>query len=124
MTTEFMSLTRGDTDEDLPSHRAQVEWLISTFKRYAAGCAFAPGDLITPRADSNLEGAGLPHIVLDVVAPDQAKPRMTGDPNDASFGARIDVRYARLVSAPAGETMVIAFWEESWKFEPYRGPTA
>jgi hypothetical protein len=99
---------------------AEIERLVAMFETYAAGCKFMPGELITPRGDSNLDGAGLPHIVLDVV--ERPRPQMTGDPNEAGFGARIDLRYARVVTLPDGEAVVVAFWEESWKFEPYDAP--
>lgn len=107
-------------DDNLPLAAAQIATLLETFQNYAAGCTFKPGDLITPRAGFNLHGVGIPHVVLEAIPLADTRRNLSGDSDQASFGARIDLRYARLAASPYdGGTSVVAFWEESWKFERY-----
>lgn len=94
--------------------------LRETLASFSAGCPFKPGDLVTPRANSDLRGAGRPQIVLEVLATPVRNFHVVEDQNDvasAAFGSRIDVRIAR---ESHGE--IVANWTESWKLEPYYGP--
>ncbi|WP_024278598.1 hypothetical protein [Xanthobacter sp. 126] len=104
----------------LPEEQAAT--LKDVAQRYAAGCPFKPGDLVTPRAQHNIKGAGLPQVVLEVIddpldAPvaGSTKPSDYGNP---SFGARLDLRTAGI----AEDGTVCAWWGESWQFEPYVAP--
>lgn len=52
----------------LPIPEAQIATLREAMARYAAPCPFVPGDLVTPREGYGYTDAGLPHIVLEVLA--------------------------------------------------------
>ncbi len=106
----------------LASAEEQAVTLKEVAQRYAAGCPFQPGDLVTPRPHHNLIGVGHPHVVLEVIddpldAPvaGSTKPSDYGNP---AFGARLDMRTASV----ADDGVVCAWWGESWQFEPYVAP--
>lgn len=80
---------------------------------------FKVGDLVTPRPDADLKGAGIPHIVVEVR--DHAEPLFIGDNGDASFGRKIEIRIAHIDS---GRGIVFTHWAESHRFEPYTLPAA
>ena len=112
----------GDRPFRLVSAEEQTATLKGVAQRYAAGCQFKPGDLVTPREGYNIKGAGLPQVVLEVIddpidapIPGSTKPSDYGNPG---FGARLDMRTAGI--APDG--VVCAWWGESWQFEPYVAP--
>lgn len=106
----------------LPLPAVQIATLREAYERFAAGCAFAPGDLVTPRVGFGYTDEGIPHIVLEVAA----EPVRVLDINSnvrtcsSDFGERLDVRVA--CHRPGG--IVMAFWQESWRLEPYRGEDA
>ena len=101
-----------------PLPEAQVMTLREVFARYAAGCPFKPGDLVTPHPGMNQKKEGAPHIVLELSP--------FGDPMrnfhvyeamdiyTESYGERLDMR----VAVNAGG-LVRMFWVPSWKFTPY-----
>jgi hypothetical protein len=112
-----------DDDEPplrLPVHEAQVMTLREYFADYASGCRFKPGDLVTPKRSSVVQGAGLPHIVVEVLA-DPIRNFDAPDPSDTGgsrYGARLDMR---VICYHEGSGRVAAWWTESWMFEPYTG---
>ena len=112
-------LGRGDDDEERrpprPLPEAQIATLREICARYTAGCPFAVGDLVTPRAGVNVRGAGEPHIVVEIA--DEPHRPFDGSGTSSSYGNRLDMRTAGL--AGDNETMVM-HWVESWTFEPYR----
>lgn len=116
------AMARGASDDGpQPIPEAVVHELRGLCQRYAAGCPFKPGDLVTPRPGYNKRGAGDPHIVLEVADSPHRNFVPCEDQSDTSsahFGARLDVR----VGASMGGDYV-AFWAESWVLEPYAGPT-
>lgn len=90
--------------------------------RYAAGCPFKPGDLVTPRQSYSLQGAGEPHVVLEV-PPEPLRLRDIADPATAlhpAFNERLDMRVACL--AHVGH--YFAYWGASWQYEPWTPDTA
>ena len=96
-----------------------IETLTAAAMRYAGPTPFKPGDLVTPRADSPLENAGRPHIVLEAPA-NPFREFVAMDPKSVDhvrYGAKLDIRVGSTCNCPHGE--VRAFWEESWMFEPY-----
>lgn len=100
-----------------PIDEAQVMELEALYARYIAPCPFKPGDLVTPRPNSNYTDNGIPHIVLEV-AEQPIRLFHANDPHDISahsFGPRLDVRVAIIAD---GERMV-AFWQESWQLEAW-----
>lgn len=99
-----------------------VAALKAAAKRYAAPIPFKRGDLVTTRADSTLKNAGQPSIVLWInPEPDcDLTPSDSNNPGSPNFGARYDMRVARLCDCDHGE--VLPHWVESWMFEPYVAP--
>lgn len=105
----------------LPLPEAQVATLREVYERYATGCQFRPGDLVTPRNGFNLRGVGIPHIVLEVRSPEDALRPASDNPQDTGstrYYPRLDVRVA---CRHATDRSVCAFWQESWCHEPYLG---
>lgn len=95
-----------------PLPEAVVATLRELEARYRAGCPYVPGDLVSPRVDYAIKGAGFPAIVLEVrESPIQA---FEGNHATSSFGARLDIRVATFSSGNYS-----AFWAESWQFEPF-----
>lgn len=123
---ELLGALGVDPDEMRPAHlpipEAQVATLREVYERYANGCQFKPGDLVTPRNNYSLRGAGLPHVVLEVRTPGEAVRTFDApDPMDTSsqrYGARLDIRVASFHDQGG---QVGAWWGESWQYEPYTG---
>jgi hypothetical protein len=88
--------------------------LLEIFARYAAGNPFKPGDLVTPRKNYNIRGAGQPHVVVEILDGAALAEREAG-----SIAHRADMR---LVCEERGE--IAPFLGESWCFERYAGPVA
>lgn len=101
----------------LPIPEAQVATLLETFSRYSAPCPFKPGDLVMPRTGFGYTDEGRPHVVLEVsnppIRPFGVSDRLT--PASNLYGLKLDIRVACFRSN--GE--VDAFWQESWRHEPY-----
>lgn len=110
-----------DQDDDdapaVPLPEAAVASLRETCDRYVAGCPFAVGDLVTPRKDFNMKGAGDPQIVVEVAAT-PIRP-FDGDHGSHAFGPRLDIRFATIARGD-----LIMFWCESWQYEAYVLPVA
>lgn len=72
--------------------------------------------------DDDGEGAGEPHIVLEVRdgALDISAPSDVTDVGSSAYGKRLDMRI--LCRAPRGE--LSAYWVESYAFIPYTGAGA
>jgi hypothetical protein len=112
----------GGDDDDLdgassvarPLPEAQVATLKEVAARYAAGCPFKPGDLVTARPGHNVKGVGHPHVVLDTRS---AEPSFNGESGSCLNGRREDIRVATIMRGH-----VAAFWDESWHYEPYSLP--
>ncbi len=113
---------RDDDDEmaaPKPLPEAVIAELRSKFERYGKQ-RFAPGDLVTPAKNSDLIGAGEPHIVLEVRSLPEPSFDSGAPPASNSYGARYDMRLASRVRS--GE--IPACWVESYQFEPYTGEGA
>lgn len=116
----------GDSDK-APDHRATPpDALCITLREiaaaYAAPCPFKAGDIVTPRRNYNIKGAGEPHVVLEVITrpdPNFGAAKSPVETSSHAYGARRDVRIA---CENGGH--IAAFWMESWTLEPYRGPDA
>lgn len=96
----------------------QLQELCAAYQtQIGVGCPYNIGDLVTPKSNTNMRAAGDPHIVLEVFH--RAGPCFNhGDPGDAGFGERHDMRVAVFY----GEK-IYPFWVESHKFAPYQLPT-
>lgn len=111
------SKAAGETNAALPLPEVQIATLRETFARYSAPCPFKPGDLVTPRKGCGYKDAGVPHIVLEVAE----NPIRVFDINTAvrscstDFGERLDIRVVS--HCKSGD--LVAFWQESWRLEPY-----
>lgn len=82
-------------------------------KAYIKGCPFEVGDVVTPRANCNMRGEGLPHIVVAVNK--DAEPHFHGDVGYSNNGAVLDIR----VMNKANGDQFICHWVESYQFIPY-----
>ena len=105
-----------------PCAEAQVMELRQIAARYAAGCPFKPGDLVTPLQGYNDRGAGEPHVVLEVPA-EPVRLWTTSAPSDIGspdIGERLDMRVACL--AHVGE--YLAYWAPSWRFAAWTPDTS
>lgn len=117
-TTGFVGLRK---EPPRPRAEAQVMELRQIAARYAAGCPFAVGDLVTPRKSYNIQGAGAPHIVLEVPA-EPVRLWTISTPHDigcAELGEPLDMRVACLTHL--GEYM--AFWGSSWRYAAWTPDT-
>lgn len=112
----------ADRDEEkkpsiLPE--AKVMELRAALERYERlNCQFNIGDLVTPRANSPLHGAGDPHIIAEIFY----DPLRISDGNAGKFGChgKYDVR----IIAASEDGTIIPFMAESWMLEPYTGEGA
>lgn len=102
------------------SREGQLARLLEAAPRYVSDeVPFELGDVITPRADAAMSGAGEPHVVIAIrhAAPYHFATDMVGS---NGFGARMNVRV--LCFSPAGS--ICAYWVEAADFEPYTGEAA
>lgn len=101
----------------LPLPEVQISTLQEAFRRYEAGCPFRPGDIVSPREGFGYTGAGIPHVVIEVAAEPIRIFALSGNLRSCSgdFGERLDVRVARRDR----DGDISAFWQESWRLEPY-----
>lgn len=104
------------SDEVRMDPEAQIMELRNYVNDYRGG-RFKVGDLITPRACASLNGAGKPHIVLEVRK--DSEPYFGGaEVVSNAFGRRLDIRVASV--SPYGR--VVMHWAESVEFIPYHEP--
>ena len=89
----------------LPLPEAQIMELRAAFARYNDKCPFKAGDIITPRANVPILGAGTPYIVLEFV-----------DTNSATV-AHGDI----CVATFSGTDFIHTHNVDSWMFEHYTG---
>ena len=104
---------RRDPHQSSILPEAQVMELRSFLEDYGNVGRFSVGDLVTPKKSSSIRGACQPHIILTIdrdARPDFA----SGDIGSSGFGQVHDLRVAYMF-----EGRVIAFWCESYQFEPY-----
>lgn len=115
------TIQTGET-KPKPTLEESIAALKGAAKRYAAPIPFKRGDLVTPRAGSTLKNAGQPAIVLTInLEPDfDLTPSDKNVPGSHDFGARYDMRVARMCDCGHGE--ILPHWVESWMFEPYVAP--
>lgn len=92
---------------------AQVMRLKEFADRYAEPCPYKVGDIVTPRPDVCLRGAGNPHMVIEV----RETPirDFTGRPGTQDYGTRHDMRVAFFVD----NEDIVTLWQESHMYEPY-----
>lgn len=111
---------RGDSRQNSRPPALAAEMLVEHAQRYAEfmkGCPFKAGELVTPRKDGDVRGAGDPHIVLEVRS--TPEPHFTDDPSSNDSGKRMDMRVSSFVGSK-----IIPHWVESLQFEPYSAPAA
>lgn len=87
---------------------------------------FHPGDLVTPRADGPLRGAGDPHLVLETNygAEPTWMARSISDLGSNRYGNRLDLRCLSLTQERDGTQTLTAHWNEAWLFVPWEAPTS
>lgn len=113
----FSGLDVGDDDEAKPLPEASIMEMRDLLARYNEA-PFEVGDLVTPRKNAPVRGAGDPHIVLERRDGAVADPHTsTGEGNGR--GRRYDMRVACHMTGHLS-----MFWVESCEFEPYTGPGA
>lgn len=112
----------ADRDEEKKSSilpEAKIMELRAALERYERlSCQFKVGDLVTPRANSPLVGAGNPHIIAEVFY----NPVRFSNGDASKFGChgKYDVR----IITVHDDGDVIPFMAESWMLEPYTGEGA
>lgn len=102
-----------------PIPEAQIAILREMHALYVAPCRFKPGDIITPRPGS-YKDAGEPHIVLEVREEPIRNFDISANHSEAfsnAYGVKLDIRVALLQG-----DRVEAYWQESWRHDPYTGP--
>lgn len=103
----------------LPLPEAQIETLQEVYNIYIQPCRFKPGDLVTPRPGGMLNGAGIPHIVLEVADPPIRNfPEDSDNQGSSAYGTRLDVR---VFGHHPVHGHACAWWQESWQLAPYEG---
>ena len=111
-----MSAMKDDDDKPTILPEAAIMRLREFAAIYAEFPSFKPGDIVTPRKDGTLRGAGEPNIVLEVAM--HATPLFdAGQDGSASQRRRPQVRVARI----CGDS-IACFWVEAHEIEPYRAP--
>lgn len=96
----------------------QIEELQRYAEEYRAGCAFKPGDIVTPKKSGGINGAGLPHVVLEVLE-EPVRLWTCEEPSQSGsglFGRRLDMRVVCYVD----NDHVASFWSESYQYEFYQ----
>lgn len=105
--------------DDLPPS-VQAKRLVQQYRIYERCLTedvFKPGDLVTPRPEANLKGAGQPHIILEI---NRQAPQFNGaTPGGTTWGRKPEIR----VMAMYGETFAI-FWCEMHEYEAWKGNIA
>lgn len=113
----------GEVEEDAPPSETQFMAQIMDLRilaaAYAIGCPFSVGNLVTPRSNCGIRGAGIPHIVVEVLGEPICNLLAETGTSNSYFGRRIDCRV--ICFSDVGNCMA-PFWIESWQYEPYTGP--
>lgn len=119
----LLSAAMSSDDDDAPRAMPIPEAQIATLREYQARFAeleryipFAPGDIVTIAPTAPVKGAGLPHIVLEVVQPGDAHRTWGEDSGSNHFGKRCEVRIAGIASH--GERFS-RHWVEAIDLIPY-----
>jgi hypothetical protein len=105
----------------VPIAEAQIMELREIAARYDQPCLFNVGDLVIPRANAPIFPKDRPWIVIEVRQIAMCNFGC-GETASAAYGARLDFR--AIVLSPTDNRSYLAFWNESWYFEPYRPPAA
>lgn len=115
LTELLAAMEKGSTAEGRPPAMAAEVLLAygATYAAFLTGCRFSAGDLVTPLRNSNMKGAGDPHVVLEVRSAEQ--PYFTDETSSTGFGRRLDMRVASFY----GDT-IARHWVESIDFEPFK----
>jgi len=103
--------------EDTILPEARIARLREAAQRYHQPNPFKIGDLVTPRGDSKLRGAGQAQLVIEVRR--NAELYFHGDESLPSFGARYDMRVLALTNKA-----IVAVCVESQDYERYTGEGA
>lgn len=124
MTTmeEMHGFLRGEKRPAPPIDEAQIAELREIADRYRRPCPFEVGDLVMPRANSPIFPKDRPWLVVSVRV---HAPYVFGGneaPSSMAFGNKVDFRAIVLSGHDNGS--YVAFWNESWQFEPYVAKTA
>ena len=91
---------------------AAVARLQDVAQAFHAPFPFKVGDLITPRADAPIKGAGEPHLVVEVNP--NAEALVDEEFGASTYGARPTIRSLHL-----SNDKVVAHWSEHWFFVPW-----
>lgn len=125
-TMERLLARLGDDEDDTPAkprpcHEAQIMELEQAARDYAAGAGrFKIGDLVTPKTNTGIVGAGEPRIVV-ALRPDTDHDMShdeSTEPGAQIFGARWDIRTVAIHNTRDHD--IAAHWCESWQLEPYK----
>lgn len=100
---------REETPRPLPE--AQIMMLRELYEAYHTQ-QFAPGDIVTPRAGTGINGAGNPTIVLEVR--DDAELDFSTNRPGPFFGRRLEMRVMTLMDED-----YLTFWTEMWPYVMY-----
>lgn len=116
-----MSLDENNKNPDIPIE-GKLENMRERCARYQRwlvhGCAFKPGELVTPVKGCKYSDHGEPHIVLEVRERAPEPLMSIGDAGSSSFGSRLDVR----VLFRTRDDHYPMFWMESVELEPWTPP--
>lgn len=94
---------------------AQIMRLKEFADRYNDPCPFKTGDIITPRPDVCLRGAGNPHVVLEV-RKTPIHNFTDARPGTIDYGTRHDIRVAFFVD----NDDMVTLWQESHMYEEWQ----
>lgn len=121
----LLSAISSDDDDDAPRSAPLPEAQIATLREFQVRFAelkqrvpFKPGDIVTIAPTAPVKGAGRPHIVLEVVQPDDAHRTWGEDSGSNHFGKKCEVRIAVIGSA-AGSHVIGRHWVEAIDLIPY-----
>jgi hypothetical protein len=87
--------------------------LTVALSRYLNPVKFNVGDFITPVAGYGVNGAGKPHIVVEI-NPYSEPCFAAGEVGTTTYGLRPDLRVLEI----RGD-FVASFWVESWRYDPW-----
>lgn len=117
----LLSAISSDDDDDAPRATPLPEAQIATLREFQARFAelkqrvpFKPGDIVTIAPTAPLKGAGRPHIVLEVVQPEDAHRAWGEDSGSRYFGRKSEVRVASVTTDD-----ISCHWVEAIDLIPY-----